>query len=29
MVLGNKVLFVQNEIDTDNCTIKEVGIVQE
>ena len=29
MILGNKVLFVQNEIITDNCTIKEVGIVQE
>jgi hypothetical protein len=29
MILGNKVLFVQNEIVTDNCTIKEVGIVQE
>ena len=29
MILGNKVLFVQNEIITENCTIKEVGIVQE
>ena len=29
MILGNKVLFVQNEINTENCTIKEVGIVQE
>jgi hypothetical protein len=29
MVLGNKVLFVQNDIVIDNCTIKEVGIVQE
>ena len=29
MILGNKVLFVQNEIVTENCTIKEVGIVQE
>ena len=29
MILGNKVLFVQNEIVTENFTIKEVGIVQE
>ena len=29
MIIGNKVLFVQNDIVIDNCTIKEVGIVQE
>lgn len=28
MIKGNKVLFAQNDIKLENCTIKEVGIVQ-